>query len=106
MNKFLILNAVSCLLFSVAANADWYEATGQALIKQGDMAQARQMAVDDAVKRAALVAGANINSRQQVINGVLQPEHLGISSNSEIKQLHLMSESQSADMLTVTIRVD
>lgn len=106
MKKFLLLNAISCLLTTAQVNADWYEATGQAAISGGNINQARQMAVDDAVKRAALVAGASVDSRQQVINGVLQPEQLGISSNGEIKQLQLLAESQSDGMMTVTIRVE
>jgi hypothetical protein len=106
MKYVSIIGAMSAAMFSLAASAEWYEATGQAFIEQGNIAQARHLAIEDAVKRAALVAGARISSTQQVINGVLQNEQLGISSQGELKQLQLMTENQHANMLTVTVRVD
>jgi len=106
MKNVSIIGALSCALLSLTASAEWYEATGQALIEQGNIEQARQFAVEDAVKRAALVAGARVNSSQQVVNGILQNEQLGISAEGEIKQLQLMTENRSGNMLTVTVRVD
>jgi hypothetical protein len=106
MNNYLILSTISCALACASAAADWYEATGQAIIEHGNTPQARQHAIEDAVKRAALVAGARISSSQQVLNGILQNEQVGISSQGEIKRLQLMSENQNGNMLTVTVRAD
>lgn len=106
MKNLSILSALSCALFSLAICAEWYEATGQAVIEQGNIAQARQVAIEDAVKRAALLAGASVNSSQQVVNGILQSEQFGISSQGEIRQLQLMTENQRGNMLSVTVRVD
>lgn len=106
MKNHVIISAVSCAIVCFNANADWYEATGQALVEQGNFAQAKQEAIDDAVKRAALAAGASVSSTQRVLNGVLQAEQLGITSHGAVKKLQLISESQNGNMLTVTVRVD
>ena len=106
MKDLTIIGALCLALFTQSANAEWFEATGQAVIEQGDMSSARQAAMHDAVKRAALVAGASVNSSLQVVNGILQSEQFDIASSNEIRQLQLMSESQSGNMLTVTVRVD
>lgn len=106
MNNHLKLSVLTCMLFSANLSADWYEATGQAMIEQGNTEAARQAAIDDAVKRAALFAGASLSSTRQVLNGVLQAEQLGVVSNGEIKQLQLLSESRSGNVISVTVRVD
>lgn len=104
MKHYVMLSVISCISFS--SSAAWFEAAGQARIEQGNTTQARQSAIDDAVKRAALAAGARISSTQQLIDGVLQAGQLDISSHGEIKQLQLMSEQRNGDLLTVTLRVD
>ena len=102
----IIISALSAALLSLPGQATWYEATGQAFITQGNVEQARQQAIDDAVKRAALAAGASVRSTQVVLNGVLQQEQLGVSSQGEIKQLQLITEQQQGDLITVTLRLD
>lgn len=104
MKRSVIVTLMCSLCFTAAA--DWFEATGQALIERGDTTSARQSAIDDAVKRAALAAGARISSNQQLINGVLQNEQLAVAAEGNIKQLQLMSEQLSGNLLTVTVRVN
>ncbi|WP_417704926.1 flagellar assembly protein T N-terminal domain-containing protein [Rheinheimera aquimaris] len=106
MKRHLIISVLSTALLSLPGQATWYEATGQAFITQGNVEQARQQAIDDAVKRAALAAGASVRSTQVVLNGVLQQEQLGVSSQGEIKQLQLITEQQQGDLITVTLRLD
>jgi hypothetical protein len=106
MKNYAKLSVLSCAIACINVSADWYESTGQAVVEQGNTAQARQYAIDDAIKRAALAAGASINSTQKVVNGVLQTEQLGITSNGAVKQLQMISENQNGNMLTVTVRVD
>ena len=102
----IMIGAILSAVVSMNAHSDWYEATGQAFIQQGNTAQARQTAIDDAIKRASLVAGAKISSSQLVQNGVLQNERFNISSQGEIKQLQLISESHNGNLLTVTVRIN
>lgn len=106
MKRHLIISVLNAALLSLPGQAAWYEATGQAFITQGNVEQARQQAIDDAVKRAALAAGASVRSTQVVLNGVLQQEQLGVSSQGEIKQLQLITEQQQGDLITVTLRLD
>ena len=106
MKQHFILCALSAAFFTLPVQADWYEATGQAFITQGNTEQARQQAIDDAVKRAALAAGASVRSTQVVLDGVLQQDKLGVSAQGEIKQLQLVTEQQQGDLLTVTLRLD
>lgn len=106
MKRYVIIGALSSVIASTSGSAEWYEATGQAFIEQGNTVQARQYAIEDAIKRAALVAGASISSSQLVQNGVLQQEQLGVTSQSDIKQLQLIAENQQGNLLTVTVRLD
>ena len=102
---------VSCftpllLAFSSSLHAEWYEATGQAMISGGDINTARKIALEDAVKRTALAAGARVSSTEQILNGVLQQAQTQITSEGEIKALRILSEQRSGDLLTVTIQID
>ncbi|MBZ9610187.1 flagellar assembly protein T N-terminal domain-containing protein [Rheinheimera maricola] len=105
MKQYALLAIFVAALFNPYAAADWYETTGQAVIEQGNIEQARQAAIDDAIKRAALFAGASLSSTQQLVNGVLQQERLGFISNGEISQLQLLTEQHENNMLTITLRL-
>lgn len=101
-----VISSLVLILFAAPSKAVWYEATGQAQVNQGDLAQARHAAINDALSRAALFAGAKVNSSQQVLNGVLQHSMLDINSQHQVSQLQLMSETQRGNQLTVVIRAD
>lgn len=93
-------------LLALPAQAQWYETTGKALIRQGDGAKARQLATEDAVKRALLYAGASVRSVQQVTDGLLTQESLQIESAGEVRQVQLVSEVTRDGYFEVTIRAD
>ncbi|GAB2915833.1 flagellar assembly protein T N-terminal domain-containing protein [Rheinheimera gaetbuli] len=97
---------ISPIFLSSNAQAQWYEAIGQAKINNNELTSARQLALEDAIKRAALGAGARVSSTQQLINGVLQNEQTELVSMGEIKQIRLLSETRSSDMLTVTVQLN
>jgi hypothetical protein len=59
---FLGFLTACCLTLSSASMADWYEATGQAKVRHGDVRSAKNRATQDAVKQAMLFAGANVAS--------------------------------------------
>lgn len=106
MNQLTIFAGICTALLCQPLSADWYEATGQAIIEQGNVERARQAAIEDAVKRAALFAGASLSSTQQVINGVLQQEQLGFVANGEINQLQVLTETQENNLITITVRLN
>jgi len=88
------------------AQAQWYETTGQATIRNGDQAAARAQATEDAVKRALLFAGVSIRSVQQVTDGLLTQESTQIKSFGEIQQVQLVTERAHNGVFEVTIRAD
>ena len=100
--------AVICLLvfFVGQANAVWYEAAGQAVIRNGDKEAARRAATQEALKQAMLFAGASVHSVAKLTNGLLKNEEMTIRSTGEVEQLELVDEIYSGDVLTVSIRAD
>jgi hypothetical protein len=106
MKRYPFIAVLVLTLCCAQGKADWYEATGQAVIEQGDIDSARQAAIEDALKRAALFAGASLQSTQQLINGILQQEQLGVVSNAQVSKLQLLSENRNNNILTITLRAD
>ena len=117
MNTFcqLVLSKLStlitlliCLPFILVeqANADWYEAKGQAVVKDGDKGSAKRKATQEALKQAMLFAGASVNSVQQLTNGLLKNEEITIRATGEVKQLELVDEVYNGEIITVTVRAD
>ncbi|MGI5309260.1 flagellar assembly protein T N-terminal domain-containing protein [Rheinheimera sp. WS51] len=106
MKHNAILSSLVLAFFASSSSAAWYEATGEARIKHDNLAQARHYAVNDALSRAALFAGAEIKSSQQVLNGVLEHDLIEISSQHQVSELQLMSEKQQGNRLTVVIRAN
>jgi len=106
-----ILNAVVAVICLFAflvgqANAVWYEATGQAVVRNGDKETARHAATQEALKQAMLFAGASVHSVAKLTNGLLKNEEMTIRSAGEVEQLELVDEVYSGDVITVSIRAD
>lgn len=98
--------ALALLLIASPLQAQWYETTGQALIRNGDKATARAQATEDAVKRALLFAGVSVRSVQQVTDGLLTQESLQLKSYGDMQQVHIVSERVQDGMFEVTIKAD
>ncbi|KXI28019.1 hypothetical protein AX660_20415 [Paraglaciecola hydrolytica] len=94
------------MLFSFAAQAIWYESSGQAVIHNGNKQQARQQATQEAIKQALLFAGASISSVQHITNGLLADDHLEVRSSGEVDKVELIDEIYEGDVITVSIRAD
>lgn len=99
-----LILSLSALLPSQALYANWYEATGQATIERGDLNSARRAAIEDALQRATLFAGAKLESHQQVIQGILQHHQVTLSSAAELKQVQLLSETHSKQQVFITLK--
>ncbi|SEA45155.1 flagellar assembly protein T N-terminal domain-containing protein [Alkalimonas amylolytica] len=102
----MLFIGLGLLLISLSAAADWVEASGQAVIRGGDEAEARTKATEDAVRRALLYAGASISSVQQVTNGLLTKSSMQWQSHAEVRQIELVREQRIGRTLEVTIRAD
>ena len=90
----------------IPTNAAWFEATGQAVINNGNKALAKKQATHEAVKQALMFAGASITSVQAMSNGLLENDRFEIRSGGEVNDLALISETYHDDYVTVVIRAD
>lgn len=102
----IILLLLSFMLTSFSAFTQWYETQGQAHIVNGDNESARVLAMENALKRALLVAGASVSSVQQVINGVLTQDQISIRASGTVNSFELIEETYNDDTLTVRVRAD
>ncbi len=93
-------------LFSAYSMADWYEATGQAVLRAGDTATARTLATEDAVRKALLYSGASIRTVQQVTDGLLTQESMFLQTQGEVQNVQIVSETEENGYINVTIRAD
>jgi hypothetical protein len=93
-------------LFHSPVVAQWYQAQGYAYINDGNKKIARAKAMESALKKALLVAGASVSSVTQVVNGLLTQDEIKISATGSVNSLQLISEQYSDKMVTVTIRAD
>lgn len=93
-------------LFSGETRADWYEATGQAVMRGNDVASARAEATEDAVRKALLYSGASIRTVQQVTDGLLTQESMFLQTQGEVQNVQIVSETEENGYISVTIRAD
>ncbi|GAA0815405.1 flagellar assembly protein FlgT [Colwellia asteriadis] len=105
--SFIIASLLLSLTFtSTSASSQWYETQGHASIDDDDIAVARNKAVENALKKALLVAGASVSSVQQVINGLLTQDQISIRASGSVNAIELVDELHSGNLITVTIRAD
>jgi len=95
-----------CLAIYSGSSFQWYESQGVATIKNNDNKAAKAQAVQNALKRALLVAGASVSSVRQVVNGLLTQDEISIRASGSVNSLELISENYTDDLVTVTIRAD
>ncbi|GEA11626.1 flagellar assembly protein T N-terminal domain-containing protein [Alteromonas sp. KUL49] len=106
-NPTTLLPFICLLLFIQGqSHAAWYEATGQALIHEGDKGAAKQRATEEALKQALMFAGASINSVQQMTNGLLNNDQITVRSSGDVDSVELISEVWHSDYVTVRLRAD
>lgn len=96
----------SLLLANFTCNAQWYEAQGHASTDKDSVEIARTKAMENALKKALLVAGASVSSVQQVVNGLLTQDQISIRASGSVNSIELIDESHSDNMITVTVRAD
>jgi len=106
MKLISTLVTLACLSLSFDSQAEWYEATGQAKIRHGDIRSAKNRAMQDAVKQAMLFSGANIASIQKVSKGLLLDDYIQISANGAVNQIEVVEETQKGAYVSITIRAD
>lgn len=98
--------AISLLIASLTCNAQWYEARGHASTDKDSVEIARTKAMENALKKALLVAGASVSSVQQVVNGLLTQDQISIRASGSVNSIELIDEFHSNNMISVTVRAD
>lgn len=109
IKKQALVTFTLLLSFSVVSTnsvAQWYESTGSAVIINNDEKTAKNQAVQNALKKALLVAGASVSSVQQVVNGLLTQNEMSIRASGNVNSLELISETYADKMATVKIRAN
>lgn len=105
MGLFKIKYAMLSLsLLALPAMASWHTAQGVADLASQDIKDARDEAIDDALRSIILEAGANINLVQKTNDGKLVADSMQIKSASPIKQVTVLEEQKADNMLTVKVR--
>jgi hypothetical protein len=102
----IITTVVMLLINSQPAMAIWFEATGQAVIHNGEKEAARQQATQEAIKQALLFSGASVKSIQSLANGLLEDDRFEIRASGEVNNIELIDEIYHDDYVTVSIRAD
>ncbi|MEP0357013.1 flagellar assembly protein FlgT [Paraglaciecola sp.] len=98
---FLVL-----LVTSLPTQAIWFEASGQAVIHDGQKQAARQLATQEAIKQALLFSGASVKNVQTMANGLLADDTLEITAAGDVNHIELTNEVYHKDYVTVSIRAD
>jgi hypothetical protein len=94
------------ILTTFTCNAQWYEAQGHARIDKDSVETARTKAMENALKKALLVAGASVSSIQQVVNGLLTQDQISIRASGSVNSIELIDELHSGNTISVTVRAD
>ena len=107
MQKIILSLFISvCFFFNPIANSQWYETQGHARTDKTSVEVARTKAMENALKKALLVAGASVSSVQQVVNGLLTQDQISIRASGSVNSIELVDEIHSDNLISVTIRAD
>lgn len=89
--------------FHTHVMAQWLEAQGEAKIINGNITQAREDAIAQALSYVTLRSGGQFTSVQRTQNGQLTQAELSLSQQGQVE---LISEQIQGDKLTLKLRVD
>lgn len=101
-----VVLAIGLLIINFTCNAQWYEARGHASTDKDSVEIARTKAMENALKKALLVAGASVSSVQQVVNGLLTQDQISIRASGSVNSIELIDEFHHNNMISVTVRAD
>jgi len=102
----LFISALFLFFVTHSAVAQWYEAQGKSVIMQGNSERAKTLAMENALKKALLVAGASVSSVQKTVNGLLTQNEINIRASGTVNSFELVDETYEGNLVTVTIRAD
>lgn len=88
---------------NVCAEASWVEAVGSAPL-EGDWQQARKIAMDDAMRKALLTRGAQVQSSSTVEGQVTVSDSVSVRARGQITRVEVLTENAEGELLEVAIR--
>jgi flagellar assembly FlgT-like protein len=94
------------LIANFPVHSQWFEAQGQAVIRNNDKQGAKSLATQNALKKALLIAGASVSSIQQVVNGLLTENELNIRASGTVQSVEIVDVLYHDNVVNVTIRAD
>lgn len=100
---------VSCCLmlfgFSFQVQAVDVIAKGVAPIVKGNVGLAREKALEDAIRNAALQVGASIRSTQRYEQGLLTEDDIELSTQAQVQNVRILEEEVEDHQLRITAKV-
>ncbi|CUS47221.1 MAG: flagellar protein FlgT [Idiomarinaceae bacterium HL-53] len=100
---FLLLLPLFIVSFSTVA-ADWYETQGWAPIINGDLEAARAKAIENALRQSLDLAGGQVESVEEVVDGVITGQTIQWRSRSSIEHVELVRERTTGQRHEVVLR--
>ncbi len=94
------------MLLSLPAAGEIFTATGTAPVVNGNVADARNKAVEEALRQALLQSGARISTEQSARNGRLTIHNIRLSSDSQIRRYSVVEQKEHGDYIEVTVKAD
>lgn len=94
------------LLLTTPAAAAWVQGTGIAMIDNGNVEAARSEARNAALRDAALQYEAHVASQDTMENGVLTDSRLTVASQARARQVRVIEEHRSGNLLRLTVEAD
>jgi hypothetical protein len=94
------------MLFTSVSCAEIFTATGTAPVIKGNKADARNKAIEEALRQALLQSGAKISTEQSAKNGRLTIHNIRMSSDSKIRRYNVIEQKDHGDYIEVTIKAD
>lgn len=94
------------LFIPILVEAAWIEVEGQAVIAGDDLEGARQMAVDDALRLAAIQSTVRVSGHEELRNGQFVANSPDLAATTNIRRATVVKEWQDGDLFKVTVRAN
>jgi len=105
MIRYSLLVLLLSNLMALPSRALTVEVVGQAPVN-GAMSHVRQLAMEDAMRKASLRAGAQISSTQLMEHGVIAEDKVKLRSDAQLKNVEVLWEDQLDGLYQIAIRAD
>ena len=103
---FLLAGMMLMMGLADGASAYWVEGSGQAVIRDGNVDQARETARNRALRDASLQFQAHVRSSDRVERGVVRSSRLSVDSSARARRVIIVSESRHGPVEHVLLKAD